>query len=140
MAKATAQRERGERLQIMLNADELVLVDNFRFKTRMPSRASAVRELLKRGLAGEGFEMAAVGAKSSEYGLSGPAPRGRDYNPQGQTVLRCLPDRPPPWASRTLWESVASPLTGIPRNGAAARVFTRRSAGITPEPEITRRT
>jgi len=54
MAKAAAERERGERLQIMLSADELVLVDDFRFKKRMPSRASAVRELLKRGFTAEG--------------------------------------------------------------------------------------
>jgi hypothetical protein len=39
----------------MLDADELLAPDDFRFKKRMPSRASAVRELLKRGLAAEGF-------------------------------------------------------------------------------------
>jgi len=70
-------RLRGERLQIMLSPDELVLVDDFRFKKRMPSRASAVRELLKRGLAAEGFSTAAVGAKSAEYGVSGKTPGGR---------------------------------------------------------------
>src|SRR5262245_31041393 len=74
---ANANRMREERLQIMLSAEELVLVDDFRFKTRMPSRASAVRELLKRGLAAEGFSLAAVGAKSSEYGLAGKTPTGR---------------------------------------------------------------
>ena len=47
---------RPERLQIMLNPEELKAVDDFRFQTRMPSRAAAVRELLKRGLAAEGFE------------------------------------------------------------------------------------
>ena len=72
-----AGRTRGERLQIMLSPEELVLVDDFRFKKRMPSRASAVRELLKRGLAAEGFSTAAAGAKSSEYGVSGKAPTGR---------------------------------------------------------------
>jgi len=74
---ATANRMREERLQIMLNAEELVLVDDFRFKKRMPSRASAVRELLKRGLAAEGFASAAVGAKSSDYGVGGKTPVGR---------------------------------------------------------------
>ena len=43
-------RTRGERLQIMLTPEELVLIDDFRFKYRMPSRASSVRELLRRGL------------------------------------------------------------------------------------------
>jgi len=68
---------RGERLQIMLSDDELILLDDFRYKTRMPSRASAVRELLKRGLAAEGFGSAAYGSKSAEYGLSGKTPSGR---------------------------------------------------------------
>jgi hypothetical protein len=52
---------RPERLQIMLSPEELKAVDDFRFQTRMPSRAAAVRELLKRGLAGEGFEIAVTG-------------------------------------------------------------------------------
>jgi len=76
MARVT-QRLRGERLQIMLNGEELVAVDDFRFKRRMPSRASAVRELLKRGLAAEGFLLAAAGAKSSDYGVTGKTPTGR---------------------------------------------------------------
>lgn len=69
--------DRGERLQIMLTAEELVLLDDFRYTARMPSRAAAVRELLKRGLAAEGFTAAAFGSKSEEFGLSGDAPRGR---------------------------------------------------------------
>jgi len=68
---------RGERLQIMLSGDELILLDDFRYKTRMPSRASAVRELLKRGLAAEGFGSAAFGTKSEEFGISGKMPTGR---------------------------------------------------------------
>lgn len=68
---------RGERLQIMLSAEELVVLDNFRFKQRMPSRAAAVRELLKRGLAAEGFEAASFGAKSEDFGVTGAAPKGR---------------------------------------------------------------
>jgi hypothetical protein len=41
---------RGERLQIMLTPEELEALDSWRFQRRMPSRAAAVRELLKRGL------------------------------------------------------------------------------------------
>jgi hypothetical protein len=63
--------ERGERLQIMLNNDELSLLDDFRFKRRMPSRAAAVRELLRRGLASEGFSIAPNGSKSSDFGVNG---------------------------------------------------------------------
>lgn len=36
--------ERAERLQIMLSADELLAVENWRFRARMPSRAAAVGE------------------------------------------------------------------------------------------------
>ena len=62
---------RPERLQIMLSPEELKAVDDFRFQSRMPSRAAAVRELLKRGLAGEGFEIAASGMKSQSFGVLG---------------------------------------------------------------------
>jgi len=71
MAEAT--RQRAERLQIMLGPDELAAVDDFRFKKRMPSRASAVRELLKRGLAAEGFLTTAADAKSSDFGVTAAA-------------------------------------------------------------------
>ena len=54
------------RRAIMLDPEELDAVDDFRFKKRMPSRAAAVRELLKR--------TAAVGAKSSAYGVTGKTP------------------------------------------------------------------
>jgi len=70
-------RSRAERLQIMLSPEELTILDDFRFKKRMPSRASAIRELLKRGLAAEGFALAAYGSKSSEYGVVGKTPSGR---------------------------------------------------------------
>jgi hypothetical protein len=70
-------RLRAERLQIMLSPEELTVLDDFRFRKRMPSRASAVRELLRRGLAAEGFAAAAYGSKSSEYGVVGKAPAGR---------------------------------------------------------------
>jgi hypothetical protein len=60
---------RGERLQIMLTGEELVALDDWRFARRMPSRASAVRELLKRGLAAEGIEVAGAGAKSTDYSV-----------------------------------------------------------------------
>jgi len=72
-----ADRVRAERLQIMLSPDEVTVLDDFRFKKRMPSRAAAVRELLKRGLAAEGFSAAAYGSKSSEYGVTGKTPAGR---------------------------------------------------------------
>ena len=72
-----ANGNRGERLQIMLSADELKVLDDFRFKSRMPSRTAAVRELLKRGLSAEGFPAAQFGTKSEDFGVVGRAPAGR---------------------------------------------------------------
>lgn len=69
-----ADLERAERLQIMLSEEELVAVENFRFDKRMPSRAAAVRELLRRGLAAEGFVLANPGSKSQDFGVV----RGQD--------------------------------------------------------------
>jgi hypothetical protein len=60
---------REERLQIMLTDEELAALDDWRFARRMPSRASAVRELLKRGLAAEGFDTAKNGSRSADYGI-----------------------------------------------------------------------
>jgi hypothetical protein len=71
-------RLRGEHLRIMLDPEELAAVDDVRFTKRMPGRASAVRELSKRGLAAEGFSIAPVGAKSNEYGVTGKTPDRRE--------------------------------------------------------------
>ncbi|HEY2070470.1 MAG TPA: hypothetical protein VGG48_13015 [Rhizomicrobium sp.] len=65
---------RGERLQIMLTGNELEALDNWRFDKRMPSRAAAVRELLKRGLIAEGFDLARSGGKSKDFGVTGESP------------------------------------------------------------------
>jgi hypothetical protein len=64
-----AELERPERLQIMLNADELAALENWRFDKRMPSRSAAVRELLRRGLASDGFLTAEQGIKSQDFGI-----------------------------------------------------------------------
>ena len=60
---------REQRLQIMLTEEELAAIDDWRFACRMPTRAAAVRELLKRGLAAEGFASAGVGARSQDFGV-----------------------------------------------------------------------
>jgi hypothetical protein len=62
-------RERLVRLQIMLDNSELEAIENWRFKTRMPSRAAAVREIMRRGLAAEGFKVANLGDSSNSYGV-----------------------------------------------------------------------
>jgi hypothetical protein len=58
---------RGERLQIMLSPEELLVVDDFGFKHRMPTRAAAVRELLRLGLTIGTTD--GDGQKSSSYGV-----------------------------------------------------------------------
>jgi hypothetical protein len=70
---------RGERLQIMLTEDELAALDDWRFSRRMPSRAAAVRELLRRGLAAEGLGSPRTRGKSKDYGVTEQpdSPRGR---------------------------------------------------------------
>lgn len=60
---------REQRLQIMLTEEELKAIDDWRFERRMPTRASAVRELLRRGLAAEGFGTANAGEKSQGFGV-----------------------------------------------------------------------
>jgi hypothetical protein len=59
---------RGERLQIMLSPEELAIIDDFRFKHRMPTRAAAVRELMRLGLTVDAVD--GDGQKSSEYGVA----------------------------------------------------------------------
>jgi hypothetical protein len=44
------KRKRTERVQLMLSADELSAINEFRFRARMPNLAAAVRELIKRGM------------------------------------------------------------------------------------------
>ena len=66
---------RAERLQVMLSPEELSALDDFRFRHRMPTRAAAVRELLRLGLASNGVDGGA-GVKSSEYGVFNRGPDG----------------------------------------------------------------
>lgn len=65
---------RAERLQIMLSPEEIRALDDWRFAYRMPSRAAAIRELLKRGLAAEGVELATDGKTSTSFGVLDEAP------------------------------------------------------------------
>ena len=60
---------RVERLQIMLTEDELTVIVDWRFGRQMPSRAAAIRELLQRGLAAEGFALADRNVQSKNFGV-----------------------------------------------------------------------
>ena len=78
---AMSENTRGERLQIMLTVKELEALDNWRFSVRMPSRAAAIRELLKRGLTAQGFLKADGSMKSQDFGV-GPKPDDRGGKPK----------------------------------------------------------
>jgi hypothetical protein len=66
----TSELTRGERLQIMLTKEEIEALDTWRFARHMPSRAAAIRELLKRGLAAEGFMRADADRHSRDFGVT----------------------------------------------------------------------
>jgi hypothetical protein len=63
------KREREERLQIMLAQAELKAIDDFRFTFRLPSRAAAVRELLRRGLDAVETGPASGKSRSKDFGV-----------------------------------------------------------------------
>lgn len=68
---------REERLQIMLSPEELKAVDNFRFQHRMPTRAAAVRELLRHGIeeVGMGSDATSIrGCMTTKYPLARRSP------------------------------------------------------------------
>ena len=73
---------RDERLQVMLSPEELAAVDDFRFKRRMPTRAAAVRELLKLGLTVQASD-GGSGIKSSNYCVFSRGPDGHTRDRSG---------------------------------------------------------
>ncbi|MGA2993798.1 hypothetical protein [Bradyrhizobium sp.] len=78
---------RGERLQVMLSPEELTALDDFRFKHRMPTRAAAVREILKLGLT-VATTNANAGLKSSSYGVFDRGPAGHRHEDSGPDNAR----------------------------------------------------
>src|SRR5258706_15115866 len=70
LGNVMSEQGRGERLQIMLTEEEVSALDDWRFERRMPSRAAAVRELLRLGLGTEGVDLAASGRRSKDFGVT----------------------------------------------------------------------
>lgn len=66
MAKE-ANLKRTEKLQIMLDDEELQAIEDWRFENRLPSRAAAIRELIRRGLKTKEFEEPPTDAPSGEF-------------------------------------------------------------------------
>ena len=64
-----ADPTRGQRLQVMLTPLELMKVDDWRYNHRMPSRAAAIRALLKLGLASVDADLGRSGFKSQGVGV-----------------------------------------------------------------------
>ena len=85
---------RGERLQIMLSPEELAALDDFRFKQRMPSRAAAVRELFRLGLASVGIKPAGPGAKSGDFGVFDTGPDGHRLGHGNDGASAVMPAAP----------------------------------------------
>jgi hypothetical protein len=75
-----SELNRPDRLQIMLTPEEISVLDDWRFAHRMPSRAAAIRELLRLGLAVEGIDLATAGQRSTHFGVLEPAPAKRNDN------------------------------------------------------------
>ena len=68
-----SELNRAERLQIMLTPEEIAALDDWRFANRMPSRAAAIRELLRRGLGVEARNLDTAGKASTRFGVLGNA-------------------------------------------------------------------
>ena len=83
-----ADLTRGERLQIMLTREEVDALDSWRFARRMPSRAAAIRELLKRGLAAEGFDVVEGGSHSRDFGVIGESTEAPTRDREEQAMQR----------------------------------------------------
>lgn len=62
--------KRETRLQIMLDEAELTVIDDWRFKARMPSRAAAIRQLITLGLNSVGYRPNPSGMRSQDFGVS----------------------------------------------------------------------
>lgn len=73
MARSTTHSKRTEKIQIMLGEDELAIIDDWRFDNRIPSRAAAIRELIRRGLRAPASDDADDGKPASgwsgDYGV-----------------------------------------------------------------------
>jgi hypothetical protein len=76
MEQPMVDPRRAERLQIMLDPEELAALDDWRFANRMPSRAAAVRELLNRGLTAEANRADPNGKRSRDFAVINRKPNG----------------------------------------------------------------
>ena len=69
---AHGRGKRTEKIQFMLNDEEIKAIDDWRFEHRLPSRAAAIRELLSRGLQGTEFREPGEDKPSGRFGVTNP--------------------------------------------------------------------
>ena len=68
--------KRTEKIQLMLDDNELQAIDDWRFENRLPSRAAAIRELIRRGLVkADEFKEPPTDAPSGEFRITEPPDR-----------------------------------------------------------------
>lgn len=65
-----AEPLRTERIQVQLTKEELGLLDEWRFRNSIPSRAAAIRDLIRIGLAEPGVRDGTLRRKSTDFGLT----------------------------------------------------------------------
>ncbi len=68
--------KRTEKIQLMLNDDEIRTIDDWRFEHRLPSRAAAIRELISRGLSTTEFADPSEGKSSGGFAVVTPPDEG----------------------------------------------------------------
>lgn len=64
--------KRTEKIQLMLNDEEIKTIDDWRFEHRLPSRAAAIRELISRGLHTSEFADPNEGKASGKFAVVTP--------------------------------------------------------------------
>jgi len=64
--------KRTEKIQLMLNDEEIKAIDDWRFDHRLPSRAAAIRELISRGLHTSEFSQPPEGKSSGNFAVVTP--------------------------------------------------------------------
>ncbi|MEX1181040.1 MAG: hypothetical protein WEB63_09560 [Cucumibacter sp.] len=61
--------KRTEKLQIMLSDEELDAIENWRYLYRLPSRAAAIRDLIRRGISNAVLPNPPSDRSSGEFGV-----------------------------------------------------------------------
>lgn len=67
-----APPKRTEKLQIMLDQFELEAIEDWRFRNRVPSRAAAIRELIRRGLEAGDLDASPSDQSSQDFRVTDP--------------------------------------------------------------------